>query len=292
MLVLEALPTAIVATIWRALLADAEAVRALRVQGIAPILARLRMEGGKGPFSAHAAVDAEGAYRYARANDGRFMLEMGSTLYAPIGRTYGGGGVSGERVVAGRLFAEHVLTRLFAPDGQRRVRDLDFPGAPVVAESRDALPPFESIATLPPGATPLEPGDAARSARARLRGASHRQQPSCELACVPPRLRGGGAPSLLCARARRGRARAIGRYRVPQALLRRPSGPHHPAGIRGRRGGSGWRPRSPSSCRGRPAGNWPTLARTRMCGWSSKSRAKCSWRRRDERHLFGATTWT
>jgi hypothetical protein len=156
-LVLEALPTALVATIWRALLADVEAVRALRVQGIAPILARLRMEGGKGPFSAHGAVEAEGAYRYARADDGRFMLEMASTLHAPIGRTYGGGVGAGERAVAGRLFAEHVLTRLFAPDGQRRVRGLDFPGAPAVTESRDALPPFESIATLPPGATPLEP---------------------------------------------------------------------------------------------------------------------------------------
>jgi hypothetical protein len=127
------------------------------VQGVAPILARLRMEGGKGPFSAHAAVEADGTYRYARADDGRFMLDMASTLYARTGRTYGDGGTSGEKVVAGRLFAEHVLTRLFAPEGQRRVLDLDFPGAPPIADSREALPPVESIASLPPGATPLEP---------------------------------------------------------------------------------------------------------------------------------------
>jgi hypothetical protein len=156
-LVLEALPTAVVATVWRALLADAEAVRALRMHGIAPILARLRMEGGPGPFSAHAAVEAEGAYRYARACDGRIMLDMTATLYAPTGRTYGAVGTPGERVVAGRLFAEHVLTRLFAAEGERRVRDLDFPGAPLLVESREALPPFESIATVPAEATPLEP---------------------------------------------------------------------------------------------------------------------------------------
>ena len=103
-------------------------------------------------------MEAEGTYRYARASDGRFgVLDMGSTLYARhVGHTYGGGR-SGERVVAGRLFAEHVLTRLFAPEGQRRVSDLNFPGAPTLVDSRDALPPFESIATLPPGATPLDP---------------------------------------------------------------------------------------------------------------------------------------
>ncbi len=156
-LVLEALPTALVATVWRVLLADADAVRALRSQGIAPILARLRMEGTLGPFSAHAPIEAEGTYRYARAEDGRFMVDMWSDLHGPVGRTYGAAERAGQRVSAGRVYAEHVLTRLFAPAADRRVTKLDFPGAPAVTETRESLPPFESIASLPDGATPLEP---------------------------------------------------------------------------------------------------------------------------------------
>lgn len=156
-LALEALPTALVTTVWRGLLADAPAARALRSQGIAPILARLRMEGTPGPFSADALVEAEGTFRLARADDGRFMLDMWSDLHGPIGRTYGTADRAGERTLAGRVFAEHVLTRLFAPPGERRVTDLAFDGAPEVTATRAAIPPFESIATVPAGATPLEP---------------------------------------------------------------------------------------------------------------------------------------
>jgi hypothetical protein len=153
---LEALPTALVATVWRGLLADAPAARALRGQGIAPILARLRMEGAAGPFSADALVEAEGTYRLARADDGRVMLDMWSDLHGPVGRTYGTVDRAGERALAGRVFAEHVLTRLFAAPGERRVTDLDFPGAPVVTAARAAMPDFASIAALPDGATPLD----------------------------------------------------------------------------------------------------------------------------------------
>jgi hypothetical protein len=156
-LVLEALPTALAATVWRSLLAESDAANALRSHGVVPILTRLRMEGSAGPFSANTNVEAEGTFRLARAEDGRFMLDMWADLHAPIGRTYGAAEREGERALAGRVLAEHVLTRPFAPGGERRVRSLDFPGAPRVSETRPALPRFESIATVPAGGVPLEP---------------------------------------------------------------------------------------------------------------------------------------
>jgi hypothetical protein len=114
------------------------------------------MLGTAGPFSANAPVDAEGTFRLARADDGRYMLDMWADLYAPIGSTYGETKGAGQRALAGRVLAEHVLTKPFAAAGQRRVTNLDFPGAPPLGEARPALPPFESIATLLDGALPIE----------------------------------------------------------------------------------------------------------------------------------------
>jgi hypothetical protein len=119
------------------------------------------MEGTAGPFSANGCIEAEGTFRFAPAADGRFMLDMWADLYAPIGKTYGTVARAGERALAGRVFAEHVLTRPFAPAGERRVKSFDFPGAtttPGAVETLPSLPPFESIASLPEGATPLEAG--------------------------------------------------------------------------------------------------------------------------------------
>ncbi|MDP8998655.1 MAG: hypothetical protein M3O46_00920 [Myxococcota bacterium] len=156
-IVLESLPNAFTATVWRRILKGSETARAFRSQGIVPILARLRMEGTPGPFSANAQVEADGTYRLVRAEDGRFLVEMWAELHAPIGRTYGKTERQGERSRVGRVYAEHVLTRPFAADGDRRVRSLDFPGAPVAEHTRAALPAFESIASIPEHATPLEP---------------------------------------------------------------------------------------------------------------------------------------
>lgn len=155
--VLESLPNAFIATIWQGLLRGSQTARAFTSQGIVPILVRLRMQGMPGPFSANAPVEAQGTFRLARADDGRFLVEMWADLHAPMGRTYGKSERQGERSLVGRVFAEHVLTRPFAADGERRVRSLDFPGAPVVQHTRPALPPFESIASIPQWATPLEP---------------------------------------------------------------------------------------------------------------------------------------
>jgi hypothetical protein len=82
---------------------------------------------------------------------------MWADLKGPTGRTYGPVDKGAERVLVGRAYGEHVLTRPFAPVGERRVRELDFPGAPAVLGTRPASPAPESIATVPEGGTPLEP---------------------------------------------------------------------------------------------------------------------------------------
>jgi len=156
-LVLEALPNALGPTVWRGILASDPATRACVAQGIVPILSRFVLEGRPGPFSANEPVEAEGTCRLARAEDGRFVLDMWADLTGAIGRTYGSVHRAGEKVLAGRVLAEHVLTRPFAPAGERRVTSLDFPGAPRVTATRPASPAYDAIASVPAGATPLEP---------------------------------------------------------------------------------------------------------------------------------------
>ena len=156
-LVLEALPNALGPTVWRGILASDPGTRACVAQGIVPILSRFVLEGRPGPFSANEPVEAEGTCRLARAEDGRFVLDMWADLTGAIGRTYGSVDRAGEKVLAGRVLAEHVLTRPFAPAGERRVTSLDFPGAPRVTATRPASPAYDAIASVPAGATPLEP---------------------------------------------------------------------------------------------------------------------------------------
>jgi len=158
-LVLEALPNALGPTVWRGIVNEDPTSAATFAQGIVPILSRFVLEGGAGPFSANAPFEAEGTCRMARA-DGRIVLDMWADLYGVIGRTYGRTQGAGERVLAGRVMAEHVLTRPFAAPGERRVTSLDFPGAPVVDATRPASPSYDSIASVPAGATPLEPRSA------------------------------------------------------------------------------------------------------------------------------------
>jgi hypothetical protein len=156
-LALEAFPNALGPTIWSGLLARDPSSSAAVAAGVVPILSRFVLEGGAGPFSAIAPVEAEGTCQLALSADGRFMLDMWADLYGALGRTYGTVERAGERALAGRIFAEHVLTRPFAPPGERRVTSLDFPGAPKVTATRPAPPAYDVIASVPEGATALEP---------------------------------------------------------------------------------------------------------------------------------------
>jgi len=159
-LVLEALPNALGPTVWRGILHADPTSAATFAAGIVPILSRFVLEGAPGPFSANVPIEAEGTCRLARIGEGdgtRYVLDMWADLYGVVGRTYGSVKGAGERALAGRVYAEHVLTRPFAPPAERRVTKLDFPGAPEVTATRAPSPSFDAIASAPAGATLLDP---------------------------------------------------------------------------------------------------------------------------------------
>ena len=161
---LDALAPALGDVVWRQLLAAHPAAGPMREQGIVPILSRLVMEGGKGPHSTDHPMQASGLYDFAHVlgTDGgveRLVVNMWVEGRLPVGHNFfpppeGAGSL----IPVGRLFAEHVLTRLFAEPSERKVTKLSLPGiAEVPGRPVPAVTPA-SLLALPDGATALEPG--------------------------------------------------------------------------------------------------------------------------------------
>jgi len=160
---LELAPHALGETVWKRLLQHEPKAEALLKSGVIPILARLRVEGLPGPFSVDGEVEARGTYVVADSlgPDGQVdhvYLNMWGELSARHGHTYRPGSASeGPRAVASRVFAVHVMTRLFAPPGQRRVTAL--PSEMLLASPiRVELAPPEALLRLPEGAVALDAG--------------------------------------------------------------------------------------------------------------------------------------
>lgn len=160
------------ATTWRHLLAHPDSKRLLE-RGIVPILSRLVLEGGVGPFSAAHPLAARGAYAFTHTAgaDGaieRLLLSMWLEVKAPIGRTYGAPPAgAGTPALAGRVYAEHTVTRPFASSPEeRRVQPADLAGvAGVPGERVEAIAPA-SLEQLPEGARALD--DAVRAEAAPI----------------------------------------------------------------------------------------------------------------------------
>ncbi|HVY44774.1 MAG TPA: hypothetical protein VHB21_02800, partial [Minicystis sp.] len=152
--------------------------RALAREGILPILSRLVMETGEGPIAVRGALDGEGAFQLAHAASPsgeveRIVLNLWVELAGKRGRTHGPPPPgAGERISVGRVFAEHVFTRPFAPADARRVVRLPPPepaagdgadattfslwGPDGVPPARHAFAPAESLLELPDGADALD----------------------------------------------------------------------------------------------------------------------------------------
>jgi acyl-CoA thioesterase FadM len=125
-------------------------------QRIVPVLSRLIVKGMPGPFSVRGDLTVEGIFRLARTERGRLMFDMWADVRSSRGRTYGAVDGEGSPALAGQVFAEHVLTRPFAPPGARRVERLEFRGAPEVRDVRGDPVAADTIISIPPGATPIE----------------------------------------------------------------------------------------------------------------------------------------
>jgi len=154
-LLLEVLPNALGSAVWSAQLSKDSVAKTCMEQGVIPILTRFVIEGTPGPFGVMTPLGVTGRFALAQGED-RVFLNMWADLTGPIERTYppqpeGAGTIA----PAGRIFGEHVFTRLFAPHGERRVKKLDVPGVP------DPLPAYEarslpSMIEIPEGVRALD----------------------------------------------------------------------------------------------------------------------------------------
>ena len=157
-----AAPHALGEVLWAGTLgAQREMHRALAREGILPILSRLVMETFDGPIGVRTPLEGDGGFELAHAVgvDGapeRILLNLWVALSGVRARTHGPPPPgAGERIPVGRVFAEHVFTRPFAPAGQRKVTRLPEPiGVPPAVA---AFITSESLLALPEGAESLDP---------------------------------------------------------------------------------------------------------------------------------------
>jgi hypothetical protein len=159
-LALSVLSAGLGASVWEKLLAQ-PAARTMRDRGEIPILTRLVLAAGEGPISVADPLRMDGCFRFshARLPSGevdRILVEMWSSASAPRGSTYGPpSGPDAQVVTAGRLYAEHVLTRLFAPKEDRKIRRIELPSMPEVPGPEVPWVPPAKTAELFDGARPL-----------------------------------------------------------------------------------------------------------------------------------------
>jgi hypothetical protein len=155
-----ALPPAIGWTVWRQLLADHPSASGMQKQGLVAILSRLTVEGSDEPIRVDQRVDATGGYQLARSETAagevdKLFLNMWVEVRGARGRVVPPEG-PGPAVVAGRVFAEHTFTRLFAPPEQRRVTRLEVEGLAPVPDALYAFSPALGAMALPADAEALD----------------------------------------------------------------------------------------------------------------------------------------
>jgi hypothetical protein len=161
-LTLTALPHFMGLSVFQGILVHNDLARHAAHAGIVSILSRLVIEAGPGPVSVRKPVTAVGGFALAHTVDdagavNRILLNTWAEMTAPAGRTYGPRPPNaGTPVAIGRVFGEHVFTRLFAPPGARKVTAFDPGPWPAVPPRRQDWRPPEAVLELPAGAEPLD----------------------------------------------------------------------------------------------------------------------------------------
>lgn len=128
-LLLLGIPHALDQICWPAVFQHA-GMQAVLSAGVIPIRARMLIEGGEGPVSALLPLRGEGlwhraATRDARGEVDRLLLMMWVDLYGRAGWTFQPPDPDAPEILAGRVYVEHVFTRLWADPAERRVRAVD-----------------------------------------------------------------------------------------------------------------------------------------------------------------------
>ncbi|MCU0653928.1 MAG: hypothetical protein MUF64_01105 [Polyangiaceae bacterium] len=148
------------AVAWRELLQKSPVAETAQGQGLVPILTRLVLDGGAGPFSPARPLDVTAGYQLAHSCDAqdqvaRIHLQIWAEARGRSGHAYDLLASPGPELLAGRVYAEHVFTRLFAPATERKVLRLDLPGFPPVPPERIDPATADQLLALPEGAEPL-----------------------------------------------------------------------------------------------------------------------------------------
>lgn len=150
------------AVAWKGLIDQGPMAEAARAQGMLPILTRLVMTGGGGPFRPDRPLRVAGAYDLAHSVDeagevARLHLRIWARARGLTGHAYDLLAASGDEQEAGHVYAEHVFTRPFAAPHERRVRSLDLPGLPPLPDTRHEPVAGRDLLGVPPDAIRLGP---------------------------------------------------------------------------------------------------------------------------------------
>jgi hypothetical protein len=185
----EPLVASIDAAIWRPMLARVPTIRDFHAAGVRPIFTRLMLEVGPGQLTLGTTLTAEGTYELSHEPDGkggarRLFLKMWTKVWADPDKH------RDARVYIGRLFAEHQLTKILAPPGQRRVTSLPGGLAPPTATYEAPRP--ETLLELEEEAEWLEPTEQRDVAPVAF-GFSHTDSNQHVNSLVYPRLFGDAA---------------------------------------------------------------------------------------------------
>lgn len=160
-LLLRAVPHALGEVVWWGMLQKRDENRALAKQGVIPILSRLVVESFEGPTAVKKHLEGEGRFELAHTEDAsgkveRILLNMWVDVFGERSRQFGPKPEGyGERVLLGRVYAEHVFTRLFAAPADRKVTKLQGMAREIPEAKREWRAP-EALLDLPDDATPLD----------------------------------------------------------------------------------------------------------------------------------------
>ncbi len=191
-LTMQGIPHTLAEVFWRQQAALNALDEPLRRGGVVPILTRLCTQGGDGPLSVDNRIEAEGRYQIARVDDERgeverLVLAVWVELSGPRGSTHGPPPPgAGEPIAAGRMFAEHVFTRPFAPAAERKVTRLVGSAQPQVPDDRYRWHTAASLLELPAGAQPLD--DLSLDGQGQVFGLDHTDANQHVNSLVYPRL--------------------------------------------------------------------------------------------------------
>lgn len=153
------MPTALppqMSALWQNVISNHKGSRGSISQGVIPILTRLVLASENQPIRIDRMVEARSGFQLAHDLENGQVSRLFMNIWVDV---WGMAGRVGPRQVdageerAGRVFAEHTFTRLFAPPDQRKVTSLPFEGSPEVPPDRYVAPPPKTAQEAPEGAT-------------------------------------------------------------------------------------------------------------------------------------------